>query len=105
MFKDDTEAFTPFFDETVGYHGKRQHLDIDTNFKACVFPADNIEPISDLDTASEVMAMSISIKEEDWTFDKVKPQIGDAITLEDGTKLNVAKVMLQHGIYNFEARG
>jgi len=86
----DIDAFTPMMGETVGIRGARKGgKEIATSFLACVFPVEDTDPLSEADPETDVKKVEV-IATPDAKMEK--PQVGDILTLEDGTEWNVSEV-------------
>ena len=86
----DIDAFSPMMSETVGLKGSRKGgREVSTSFKACVFPVEDTDPLSEVDPETDVRKVEV-ITSPDAKMEK--PQIGDTLTLEDGTEWSVSEV-------------
>lgn len=81
------------FNRTIAYDGTRPN---NGATRPLSFPLDGVcvmdggmdEPLLDGDTASKRRAYTVVVRRRAWP-DVTPPQIGDIITLEDGTRLSV----------------
>lgn len=97
------DAFTPMMGETVGLRGARKGgREVSTSFQACVFPVEDTDPLSDVDAETDVKKVEV-IATPDAKFEK--PQIGDTLTLEDGTEWCVSEVSNSLEFLKVIARG
>lgn len=86
----DIDAFTPMMGETIGLKGSRKGgKEIATSFLGCVFPVEDTDPLSEVDAETDVRKVEV-IATPDAKMEK--PQIGDTLTLEDGTEWSVSEV-------------
>ena len=103
-------AFEPFFTERVRIDAPRPAGTVSGVFSAAVFPIADDEPIIE-DVAQSVrpkFSVLIPISGEGgWNFAALgtRPQIGDKVTLQNGTVAHICKVSpLVGDWYELEAR-
>lgn len=94
----DATPFAPMLTDTIKY----QNRIFSTQMSACVFPVEDLDPIADFDSGSEIFKCVVNV--ECSCFKSCKPMIGDKITLQDGRKLGIAKVDVANGIYSLLAK-
>lgn len=102
-FTDCGAAFAPMMTDTVGLSGVRKGgAKVATSFCGCVFHAADDVPLAESDVSTDVKCVSVVAPVAD--FAGVVPQVGDALTLDDGTRWLISRVETQIGNYNITAR-
>ena len=102
-FEGTAAAFGPLMGETVGLRGTRKGgREVATSFMASVFPVEDTDPLSEADVETDVRRIEV-IATPDARI--VKPQVGDTLTLEDGTEWNVSEVSNSLEFLKVIARG
>lgn len=90
---DNPYAFAPIFDTVVGVEGARQDKILRGQFRACVFEQGLMDPLAETDSSSERRVVSINVPScgaDGWIGGR--PQVGDRVMLEDGTRFRVCRV-------------
>ena len=99
----DIDAFTPMMNEVIGLKGKRKDgREISTSFNGCAFPVEDTDPLSEVGVETDVKKIEV-VATPDAKFEK--PQIGDILTLEDGSEWNVSEVSNSLEFLKVIARG
>lgn len=86
------------YDRVVGVEGARQGKTLRGQFRACVFELGLMDPLADTDSSSERRAVSINVPRcgaDGWIGGR--PQVGDMVMLDDGTRFRVCRVSLPMG--------
>lgn len=96
-------AFAPMMGETVGLSGVRKGgAKVATSFAASVFPDEDEAPLADSDVATPVRRVSVAALAE--ALAGAVPQVGDALTLADGTRWLVCRAERALGVWRMTAR-
>ena len=101
------DAYGKMFCNRVWIKGRRPRGEIAEGcFAACVYPSEREQPFADFDADSTVRRLSFLLPKDGvggWSL-KAPPQIGDEVTLAEGSRWKVCSVVNTVDWYEMEAR-
>lgn len=99
-------AFAPMFCDVVKIDGVRGNGAFQSSVKACVFPAQDVDPFDGASADSDMQSIVVIVPKAEQTGAPVKcqVQIGDTLTLDDSTAWKASDISTVEKYWKIEAR-